>query len=71
VCGDALNSVQSLPERHGSDSVDSHRDETYVVQELIYVHFVFSGARILILTKKMYALYKVDISANTIVINVF
>jgi hypothetical protein len=33
--------------------------------------YVFSGARVLFLTKKIYALYKVDISANTIDINVF
>jgi hypothetical protein len=32
---------------------------------------VFSGARILFLTQKIYALYKVDMSANTIDINVF
>jgi len=32
---------------------------------------VFSGARTSFLTKKIYALYKVDISANTIDINVF
>ena len=44
VCGDALNSVQSLPERYGSDSVDTHRDEIYVVQELIYVHLCVLGS---------------------------
>jgi hypothetical protein len=32
---------------------------------------VFSGARTLFLTKKIHALYKVVISANTIDINVF
>jgi hypothetical protein len=36
----------------------------------MFIH-VFSGARILFLTKKIYALYKVDMSANTIDINVF
>jgi hypothetical protein len=44
VCGDALNSVHSLPERYGSDSMDSHVDEIYVVQELIYVHLCVLGS---------------------------
>jgi len=33
--------------------------------------YVFSGARTLFLTKKIYSLYKVDVSANTIDIHVF
>jgi hypothetical protein len=44
VCGDALNNVQSLPERYVSDSVDSHRDEIYVVQGLIYIHLCVHGS---------------------------